>query len=120
MAIDTSGIRHFIILLTADVPAASEGVKSLRTIARVGRLGTHAVSYAATARCDPGARNQITGSAIRTGWCRRRAVDAVPLGKRFDSIRFPPSLRTWSIGWASECLSVEAGSIPAVRASSPG
>ena|SRR5262245_32807481 len=26
--------------------------------ARVGRLGTHAVSYAAAARCNPGARNQ--------------------------------------------------------------
>jgi hypothetical protein len=34
-----------IILLTAEVPAASEGVKSPRTIFyRVGRLGTHAVS----------------------------------------------------------------------------
>jgi hypothetical protein len=30
------------------------------------------------------------GSAIRTGWCRRRAVNAVPSGKRFDSVHFPP------------------------------
>lgn len=27
---------------------------------------------------------------IRTGWCRRRAVNAVPLGKRFDSFHVPP------------------------------
>jgi hypothetical protein len=33
-----------IILLTAEVPAASEGVESLRTLLRAGRLGTHAVS----------------------------------------------------------------------------
>ncbi len=28
---------------------------------------------------------------VRTGWCRRRAVNAVPSGKRFDSVRFPPT-----------------------------
>jgi hypothetical protein len=27
---------------------------------------------------------------IRTGWCRRCAVNAVPSGKRFNSIHFPP------------------------------
>lgn len=52
-------VRHPPFLLTVEVPAASEGVKSPRTIARVGRLGTHAVSYAAIARCNPGARNQL-------------------------------------------------------------
>ena len=36
-----------------------------------------------------------TGSAIRTGWRLRRAVNAVPLGKRFDSVHFPPCGRSW-------------------------
>ena len=94
-------VRHPPYLLTAEVPAAREGVESLRTMS------------------TPGPQPN-TGSAIRTGWCRRRAVNAVPSGKRFDSVHFPPSLRTWSIGWASECHSVEAGSIPAVRTSPPG
>jgi hypothetical protein len=85
-------VRHPPFQHSADrVPAASEGVKSLRTICagRSVRLGTHAVSYAAIARCNPGAQPNL-GSAIRTGWCRRRAVNAVPAGKRFDSVHFPP------------------------------
>jgi hypothetical protein len=39
---------------------------------------------------QPRGPQPIMGSAIRTGWCRRRAVNAVPAGKRFDSVHFPP------------------------------
>jgi hypothetical protein len=49
VAIDTSGIRHSIILLTADVPEQARELKAFAPFARVGRLGTHAVSYAAMA-----------------------------------------------------------------------
>src|SRR5262249_26873791 len=38
VAIDTSGIRQFVIPLTAAVAAASEGVESLRTIS-CGQVG---------------------------------------------------------------------------------
>lgn len=33
------------------------------------------------------------GSAIRTGWCRRVAVNHLLWGKRFDSVHFPPLKR---------------------------
>ena len=58
---------------------------------------------------------------VRTGWCRRRAVNAVPLGQE---VRFHPlptnfvDTRIWSIGWAPERHSGDGGSIPSIRTSS--
>ena len=84
-----------IILLTAEVPAASEGVESLRTIC-AGRSVRNPRGLIRRDRpVQPRGPQPITGSAIRTGWCRRRAVNAVPAGKRFDSIHFPPCGRSW-------------------------
>ena len=108
------------ILLTADVPAASEGVESLRTLCAGRSVRNPRGLISRDGPVQPRGPQPNMGSAIRTGWCRRRAVNAVPAGKRFDSVHFPPSLRTWSIGWASERHSVEVGSIPAVRTSPPG
>ncbi len=105
-------VRHPPFLLTAEVPAASEGVKAFapflagRSVRNPRGLISRDRPEAGLARLP--ALNEVpqvgksrlavqprdpqpdTGSAIRTGWCRRRAVNAVPAGKRFDSVHFPP------------------------------
>src|ERR1043166_3378667 len=53
----------------------------------------------------------ILGSAIRTGWCRRRAVNAVPTGKRFDSVHFPPCDRS-SMAARLVATQLTMGSLP--------
>ena len=79
-----------IILLTADVPAASEGVESLRTICAGRSVRNPRGLISRDGPVQPRGPQPDMGSAIRTGWCRRRAVNAVPAGKRFDSVHFPP------------------------------
>jgi len=59
---------------------------SLAAFARVGRLGTHAVSYTAIARCNPGARNH-------SGKCHKDRLVPSPRCKRGpygQEVRFRP------------------------------
>jgi hypothetical protein len=84
-----------IILLTAEVPAASEGVKSLRTTCAGRSVRNPRGLIRRDGPVQPRGPQPNMGSAIRTGWCRRRAVNAVPAGKRFDSVHFPPCGRSW-------------------------
>jgi hypothetical protein len=83
-----------IILLTAEVPAASEGVKSLRIILAGRSVRNPRGLISRDGPVQPRGPQPTTGSVIRTGWCRRRAVNAVPAGKRFDSFHFPPCGRS--------------------------
>jgi hypothetical protein len=83
-------VRHPPFLLTAEVPAASEGVESLRTIYAGRSVRNPRGLVSLDGPVQPRGPQPDTGSAIRTGWCRRRAVNAVPAGKRFDSVHFPP------------------------------
>jgi hypothetical protein len=83
-------VRHPPFLLTAEVPAASEGVESLRTIYAGRSVRNPRGLIRRDDPVQPRGPQPNMGSAIRTGWCRRRAVNAVPAGKRFDSVHFPP------------------------------
>ena len=68
--------------------------------------------------------NPIREVPVRTGWCRRRAVNAVPLGQEVRFHPLPTNLqqqrntRIWSIGWAPERHSGDGGSIPSIRTNS--
>jgi hypothetical protein len=60
-------------------------------------------------------RPLLREAKLRTGWCRRCAVNAVPMGKRFDSIRFPPSCFALRASQDWQGLLSEAGCPPKLR-----
>jgi hypothetical protein len=80
------------ILQTADVPAVRDGDEKPRTLQQGGpgpRQSHKLLKIGSTP--IPATKKSDREVQVRTGWCRRRAVNAVPLGKRFDSVRFPPN-----------------------------
>ena len=69
------------------VPAASEGVQSLRIICAGRSVRNPRGLIRRDRSVQPRGPQPTTGSVIRTGWCRRRAVNAVPAGQE---VRFRP------------------------------
>src|ERR1700722_2467451 len=61
----------------------------------------------------------ISGDATKDGWCRRRPVKPLLIGRRFDSVRRPPIRGNSSVEERNLAKVEAAGSFPASRSTSP-
>jgi len=80
------------ILQTADGPAVRDGDEKPLIVLQGGpgpRQSHKLLEVGSTP--IPATKCNDREVQVRKGWCRRRAVNAVPSGKRFDSVRFPPN-----------------------------
>src|SRR5262245_42931065 len=95
LGIKTSAVRQFCE--RTDVLRRMRVSSSLATFDAAWSIGSSRGSYPRGRPFDSVRCNQYRGMPIRTGWCRRCAVNAVPSGKRFDSVHSPPCGRSWKV-----------------------
>ena len=101
--------------VTTEVLAHRSGVYSPAPFTQSG-AGVARVAHTHEAEgCDHLPLQPIRRVQVRTGWCRRMAVNHLLIGKRFDSVHSPPLMRVYLSGREAPCQGDDASSILATR-----